>query len=437
MVDGGAVTPNWLYILWFAATALALGAAWASFFYLRQRENFLQGVLGLMHGVTEGDDFNAQSRSLCEQILHETGASGATLYLQPGQEESGFRRAAQAGRSAEETGPGVVRDLLSQAWDSGEPSEAVQRGRCLLAVPVSPGQQTGGALLAVWDQDKRPSDRQRRLMETAALAAALLAPRFGGEGALARAKEEIASLQAEMAEESHLAGVGRLAAGVAHELNTPLGAVLAMVGSLSRTQAEPQVARRLEIMREAVEKCKAIIEKLLIYSRGPLEAEQGLTFSRFVRSELDLNRVIENSVELLKESLNQDGIRVKLDLHPLPTVRANSTQWAHVFNNLLVNARDALLSSKTYQPTVDIRTGTQNGQILVEVWDNGPGIPSEVQSKIFQPFYTTKEIGKGTGLGLAICKEVTRKHSGDIVAGTSDAGGAKFTITLPIQAPEN
>jgi signal transduction histidine kinase len=274
-------------------------------------------------------------------------------------------------------------------------------------------------------------------METAALAAALLAPRFGGEGALARAKEEIASLQAEMAEESHLAGVGRLAAGVAHELNTPLGAVLAMVGSLSRTQAEPQVARRLEIMREAVEKCKAIIEKLLIYSRGPLEAEQGLTFSRFVRSELDLNRVIENSVELLKESLNQDGIRVKLDLHPLPTVRANSTQWAHVFNNLLVNARDALLSSKTYQPTVDIRTGTQNGQILVEVWDNGPGIPSEVQSKIFQPFYTTKEIGKGTGLGLAICKEVTRKHSGDIVAGTSDAGGAKFTITLPIQAPEN
>ena len=260
----------------------------------------------------------------------------------------------------------------------------------------------------------------------------MVAPRFQEEGALTRAREEIESLQAEVAEEHQMASVGRLAAGVAHELNTPLGAVLAMVSSLQRNEADENRAKRLRIVREAVEKCKSIIEKLLVYSREPVETEQGLTFSRFVRSDANLNEVIKNTVDLLQDTLAQDKVSIKLHLQDLPTVRINSTQFSHVFNNLLINARDALRSAGTAEPEVEIRTVNENSKIRVEVSDNGPGIPDDVRKKVFQPFFTTKEVGRGTGLGLAICSEIVRKHQGSITVGGGPKGGAQFTIQLPV-----
>lgn len=429
VVDGA---PVGLYVVWVLGTGLALAAAWSSFFLLKRRERFLSSVLRLQEAAPTFEDFESQARALCEACSRETGAMGTTLYLQPGRGETGFRRAAQVGQSAEETGPGVVRDLLTQAWETGKPTESSYSGRWIMAVPVWPGHEGGGALLLFWEEALKPGEGQRRLVEVVSSIASLMAPRFEREGALARAQEHIQNLQQEVAEESHLASVGRLAAGVAHELNTPLGAVLAMVSSLQRLEEDPNRAKRLKIMREAVEKCKSIIEKLLVYSREPVETEQGLTFSRFVRSETDLNRVIENTVELLSETLGQDGVQIKLDLQQLPPFRANSTQWSHVFNNLLINARDALKGAGTESPLVTIRSRSATGRIVVEVFDNGPGIPEDIRKKIFQPFFTTKDIGKGTGLGLAICSEVVRKHQGSINIGQTPEGGALFTIQLPL-----
>ncbi|HXE73905.1 MAG TPA: HAMP domain-containing sensor histidine kinase, partial [Candidatus Nitrosotenuis sp.] len=332
---------------------------------------------------------------------------------------------------------GLVRDLLAQAWQNGKPAEAHQGGRWLLALPVWPGHSGGGALLVMWEGHRRPGPVERSLLEVASQAAALIAPRFAREGALARAREEIETLQAEVAEESHLAGVGRLAAGVAHELNTPLGAVLTMVSSLQRTQTDQDVSRRLNIIRDAVERCKAIIEKLLVYSRGPVETEHGLTFSRFVRSTVNLNRVVENCVELLREDLGRNNIQVDLDLQPdLPQVRANTTQWSHVFSNLLINARDALKKAQVAEPRIEIKSRANNGRIVFEVSDNGPGIPADIQPKIFQPFFTTKDIGQGTGLGLAIVHEVVRKHQGTVGVRSTPGQGATFTIQVPLKKDE-
>ncbi len=436
-----------VYGVWAIATGLALGGGWACFYLLRRRDRHIDSLLRVLQAVPEQEDFEAQALSLCQVCVQECGSQGVSLYLQPGNEESGFRRAAQTGQSAEETGPGVVRDLLEQAWKTGQNAEASHNGRYIMAVPVWPGHEGGGALLIFWEGTDPPNGSQRGVVDVVANTAAILAPRFSRERALAQAEirieelqaqaqHEIQILKAELGEESHLASVGRLAAGVAHELNTPLGAVLAMVSSLLRKEDSPDKGKRLTIVKEAVEKCKAIIQKLLVYSRAPVETEEGLTFSRFVRAATDLNKVIENTVELHRESFAQDEITIETDLHPLPEFRANSTQWSHVFNNLLVNARDALKSHGVKKPVIQIKSNSDGETIRVEVSDNGPGIPKDIRARIFEPFFTTKDVGHGTGLGLAICKEVVRKHLGDVTIGESDSGGARFLIELAAPVPE-
>jgi len=418
--------------LWFLATGSASMGAWFCWAQLRRRDQLVQSLDHLYQTVMAQSDFQGQTRALCQACVEGAKSVGATLYFRVNKGETGFRRAAEVGRSAEETGPGLVRDLLQQAWESGQPAESQYAGRWILAVPIGSGRNGAGVLMAVWEGSLRPDLQQRRLLDSVTTLAALIAPRFQEEGALAKAHQALESLQAEMAEEHHLASVGRLAAGVAHELNTPLGAVLAMVSSLQRHETDENRAKRLRIVREAVEKCKSIIEKLLVYSREPMETEQGLTFSRFVRVDADLNDVIKSTVDLMNETLGQDGVKVSLDLEDLPHVRINSTQWGHLFNNLLINARDALKSAEIANPEVEIRTRNEGSSLKVEVSDNGTGIPEENRKKVFQPFFTTKDIGRGTGLGLAIASEVVRKHQGTITVGSGPKGGAQFTIVLPV-----
>lgn len=442
-LQGGSLNPGrklpaqvdisqWQFPLWFLATGTASVGAWICWAQLRHRDQLVQSLDRLYQGVMAQADFQGQSQALCQACVEGAKATGATLYFRVAKGETGFRRAAEVGRSAEETGPGLVRDLLHQAWESGQAAESQYAGRWILAVPIGPRRSGAGVLLAVWEGTVRPDPQQRRLLDSVTTLAALIAPRFQEDGALAKAHQALESLQAEMAEEHHLASVGRLAAGVAHELNTPLGAVLAMVSSLQRHENDESRAKRLKIVREAVEKCKSIIEKLLVYSREPVETEQGLTFSRFVRVDADLNDVIKSTVDLLQDTLAQDGLKVQLDLQDLPPVRINSTQWGHLFNNLLINARDALKSAEIEHPEVEIRTRNEDSQLRVEVSDNGVGIPEENRKKVFQPFFTTKDIGRGTGLGLAIASEVVRKHQGSITVGSGPKGGAQFTIVLPV-----
>jgi len=418
--------------LWFLATGSAVVGGWACWTQLRQRDLLVESLDRLHQAVLSQGDFSSQTRALCQACLDGCKAVGATLYFRVSKGESGFRRAAEVGRSAEETGPGLVRDLLQQAWESGQSAESQYAGRWILAIPIGQGRQGMGVLLACWEGNLRPDAHQRRLLDSVTTLAMLIGPRFQEEGALAKAQQALESMQVEMAQEHQMASVGRLAAGVAHELNTPLGAVLAMVSSLQRNETDENRGKRLRIVREAVEKCKGIIEKLLVYSREPVETEQGLTFSRFVRADADLNDVIKGTVDLLQETLSQDQLKVVLDLNDLPPVRINSTQWSHLFNNLLINARDALKAEGVSEPEVEIRTRNRGANLLVEVSDNGPGIPEENRKKVFQPFFTTKDIGRGTGLGLAIASEVVRKHQGSITVGTGPKGGAMFTITLPV-----
>jgi signal transduction histidine kinase len=323
--------------------------------------------------------------------------------------------------------------------NSGTSSEAVQGGRFLLSLPVP--NPEGAALLLFWEDEERPDDARRSMLDLTARLFAFIVPGLQLDLQILRLNDKVNELKAnaqaerkeieqEMGEEHHLASVGRLAAGVAHELNTPLGAVLTMVGSLLRKEDNDNKKKRLTIVKDAVEKCKDIINKLLVYSRSPVQTEKGLTFSRFVRSDTDLNSVISGIGEMMAEELKAESIELKLELGKVPPLRANGSQWSHVFTNLIANARDALKENKVENPRITVTSQMKGKNIVAGVADNGPGVPQAHRGKIFEPFFTTKDVGHGTGLGLAICREIVRKHKGELVIKESADGGALFEITI-------
>ena len=426
-----------IYAFWACSSGVILAAALLAWSSLRARDAYIQEMHGLIDASREPDqDLDARARELCNQCQERSNAGGLALYANT---ETGLKKLLQSGDSAEVTGPGVVRDLLLQTMNSGNSSEAVQGGRFLLSLPV-PSQQ-GAALLLFWEDEERPDDVRRSLLDLTTRLLAFVIPGLEADLQIMKlrdevqelksnAKSEIQDIEQEMGQEHHLASVGRLAAGVAHELNTPLGAVLTMVGSLLRKEEDPNKSKRLSIVKDAVEKCKDIINKLLVYSRSPVQTEKGLTFSRFVRSDTNLNSVLTGIGEMMAEELKADSIKLDLKLGDLPPLRANGSQWSHVFTNLIANARDALKEHKVSQPMIKVASGKRGNKIFVTVADNGPGVPEAHRAKVFEPFFTTKEVGRGTGLGLAICREIVRKHKGDLMIKEAEGGGALFEITL-------
>lgn len=426
-----------MFGLWASASGVILAATAMSLTYLRRQDRYLKEVLAILDSSKDGESaVEARIEKICQDCQERVQADGLALFAYTGAD---LKKIQQAGESAEITGPGVVRDLLLQAIDSGTSAEAVQGKRFLLSVPVFATE--GASIIVFWENENRPDRVRRNLLEITARLLSLALPSLKLRHDLTELSHQHSELQAsqeqkstesagEVGEEHHLASVGRLAAGVAHELNTPLGAVLTMVGSLLRKEEDKSKAKKLGIVKEAVEKCKDIITKLMVYSRSPMQTETGLTFSRFVRSDTDLNEIIGGIGEMMSEELNGKGIALILELNELPPFRANSSQWSHVFTNLIANARDVLVEQKVPSPQITVTTKTENGQLILCVADNGPGVPQAHRAKIFEPFFTTKEIGRGTGLGLAIVSEIVRKHKGELSIGDAPQGGALFKITL-------
>jgi len=436
-----------------AAVGLVLVSAWYNLLLLgreRQRHMTLRHIWQVIEDP--GIDATACAQQLCQRVRVALESSYCSLWIL-GPSSGIFRPVAHdgapeadgashprissldrrdSGSAARATIPGEVpSEIVSRAWSTGAYQEWSSGGQRWVVQPVSPHQDGGGALVVRLGR-VRPAERE--MLQLAAVPAATLALRLGHDRELYRTRRELDDMRADLLEESKLAAVGRLAAGVAHELNTPLGAVLTMVGSMSRIVKDDDVSRRLAIVREGVEKCKSIIEKLLVFSRGPLDGADGLTFSRFVRTPTEVNRIVRESLELLSEPLAEAGIRVVQDLGALPPIRANATQWGQVITNLIANARDAFRDHAVADPTITVRTSADDRTITLEVSDNGPGIPANVVGRIFDPFFTTKDIGKGTGLGLAIVREIVKKHDGTIEVSSRDGQGATFTIRVPAGA---
>ena len=229
------------------------------------------------------------------------------------------------------------------------------------------------------------------------------------EEAMKRAREELAQTQAQLFTASKMAAVGELAAGIAHEVNNPLCAIALNLDAVSKQITGPGLGRRLEIMTQAVQRCRGIIDRLLHFSH-PSAAE-------WKSFRLDL--LVLQTLELMQYQLRD--IEVTCDLKPL-TVEGDASALVQVLINLLSNSKDAVTEN--------------NGQIvircresgLLEVQDNGCGMTAEVRERLFEPFYTTKDLGEGTGLGLAVSYSILKEHSVRIEVESEPGVGSEIRL---------
>lgn len=230
-----------------------------------------------------------------------------------------------------------------------------------------------------------------------------------------------------------MASLGQLAAGVAHEINTPLGVILGYTQLLKEDlQEDPDVCEELSIIEKQAKTCKRIVSDLLSFSRS----SKGQ-----MRTKFSLNECVKQTVALVKHIFENEGITLVLELAPdLPEIPGNSDQIAQVILNLLNNAHDAIgRKGRVYLWTF---YDEARREVYLRVGDTGKGIPAEIKSKIFDPFFTTKPVGRGTGLGLSVSYGIIRDHGGRINVysppGEKELAGmgirTVFEIVLPVEA---
>ena len=253
---------------------------------------------------------------------------------------------------------------------------------------------------------------------------------------------ELHEAQAQLMQSEKMRSLGQLVAGVAHELNNPIGFVHANLQLLQ------EYARKLVAAQRAGEdtaRIEAAIEKLLSRSREGTERVKQIvadlrTFSRMDSAELaevDLNQEVDRALALMEPRL--EGIEVERDYGDLPKVRCYAGQLSQVFLNLIANACDAMDGKGTLQIRTRARRAGPGPEspplgVRLEFHDDGPGISPEVQARIFEPFYTTKPVGRGTGLGLSISYGIVERHGGRMLVGSAAGEGTTFVIELPLVA---
>jgi signal transduction histidine kinase len=232
-------------------------------------------------------------------------------------------------------------------------------------------------------------------------------------------------LERKLVQADKLSSIGLLAAGVAHEVNTPLTGISSFTQMLleGADPDDPRTRLLEKIERQSFRAAK-IVNGLLNLSRPAAQAAE--------RAPVDLNAVVTDVLALLEHQFKVGRIQVRRDLgEPAPVVLGAEFKLQQVFLNLFLNARDAM----PHGGWLSVRTRAASGAAVVEVGDTGAGIPSECLARIYDPFFTTKEMGRGTGLGLSITYGIVREHDGTIACDSTVGVGTRFTLSFPLAAP--
>jgi signal transduction histidine kinase len=227
-------------------------------------------------------------------------------------------------------------------------------------------------------------------------------------------------LERRLVQADKLSSIGLMAAGVAHEVNTPLAVISTYAQLLAKQISEdPQKSKLLEKIAKQTFRASEIVNSLLSFSRtSPTE---------FV--EVDVSKVIQETLSLVEHQLEKSGVVVMLDAETaLPPIKGNSGKLQQVFLNLFLNARDAMDAGGT----LTVHAWSEGGFARIDVVDNGQGIAPEHLERIYDPFFTTKGARKGTGLGLAVTYGIVREHGGSIEVESRLGAGSRFRVELPL-----
>jgi len=228
-----------------------------------------------------------------------------------------------------------------------------------------------------------------------------------------------------LAQSEKLAAMGQLLAGVAHELNNPLSAVIARAELLSHLLGDGPLGVHAQKVAEAAERCGRIVKNFLALARRRP--------TRYQRVHLD--RVVREALELLVYRLRVDNVDVAVELaDDLPLLWADPHQLHQVVVNLVTNAHQAMCGPREPKRlTIGAVFDPERMRNVLRIADTGPGIPAEIRARIFEPFYTTKAPGQGTGLGLSLCQSIVEGHGGTIGVEEGAESGAVFVVELPVE----
>ncbi|MEK7232884.1 MAG: ATP-binding protein [Elusimicrobiota bacterium] len=237
-------------------------------------------------------------------------------------------------------------------------------------------------------------------------------------------------LQAQLIQAEKLSAIGQMISSVAHELNNPLGAISGYAQMAMLDESLPVIKSDLQHVYNNVLRCRKVVDNLLFFVRK----------SRHEHKKMDLNQAVNSALELLEYRLlkTEDVLVVKELAKPAPEAGGDFQQIVQILVNLINNACDAMQTGSRYPQSkrLVVRTGAAAGRSFIAVEDNGPGIPEDLRTSVFQAFFTTKDAGHGTGLGLSICRQIAQEHGGDIFFESREGGGCVFRVELPEANPD-
>jgi PAS domain S-box-containing protein len=326
--------------------------------------------------------------------------------------------------------PDLTGNLCHEISSAHWPCTTDQPGGCPVQKVFATGRVSKGIV------SRSDSDGKERVIEIHA------SPICGPDGSIAQVVEvrrdisERRQLEAVLAHSEHLASLGLLASGLSHEINNPLGAIATSVAGLRRrlpaehgisAPAAGMLGEILGRIGHEVERARTITHRLLRISRPPGS----------IRSLVDVNHVVEEIVAVLAHDIQHSEISTRLELgRDLPPLRGDESRVSQIVMNLTLNAIQAMAENGG---ELGIATSATNGTIQIDVEDNGCGIPPALLKRIYEPFFTTKPVGKGTGLGLFITHQIVTHLGGSVEVHSRPERGTRFTVRLPLagQASES
>ncbi|MBM4040965.1 MAG: PAS domain-containing sensor histidine kinase [Planctomycetes bacterium] len=340
----------------------------------------------------------------------------------------------QPGISLEEMVRGIV-ELLPAAWQYPEIASAritlhgdsystqgFRDGAWTQRAEVVVNNTRCGAVEVVYAEDRPELDEgpflreERNLLDAVARQVALIVERKQGE-------KDKSKLQEQLRHADRLATIGTLAAGVAHEMNEPVGSILGFAQLASTCPGLPESARRdIGKIEAAALHTREIIKKLLVFARQvpPHKAR------------VNLNRIVEEGIYFFEARCAKEGVEVVRSLAPdLPEITGDVSQLNQVLVNLVVNALQAMPDGGK----LIVETRHCGDEVLLIVEDTGTGMSEEVREQIFVPFFTTKDVGQGTGLGLPVAHGIVTSHGGSLKVHSQAGCGTRFEVRLPVAEP--